>query len=176
MQNNHLQPVTAAQALVVCIGNELVADDAVGHAVFTQLAELGLPGNVRLEYCGVGGIALLELLTGQEELMIVVDAVQLGDPIGTVRLWSWDELPVLEGGSAISAHGIGLKDTLVIGRTLYPERMPRQILLVGVEGRCFDQLGSAMSPEVAAAVPLAVAAICKELNLTLLPNQAGDQP
>lgn len=168
--------MTAARALVVCIGNELVADDAVGHAVFTQLAELGLPGNVRLEYCGVGGIALLELLTGQEELMIVVDAVQLGDPIGTVRLWSWDELPVLEGGSAISAHGIGLKDTLVIGRTLYPERMPRQILLVGVEGRCFDQLGSAMSPEVAAAVPLAVAAICKELNLTLLPNQAGDQP
>lgn len=168
--------MTATQALVVCIGNELVADDAVGHAVFTQLAAQGLPGNVRLEYCGVGGIALLELLTGQEELMIVVDAVQLGDPIGTVRLWSWDELPVLEGSSAISAHGIGLKDTLVIGRTLYPERMPRQILLVGVEGRCFDQLGSAMSPEVAAAVPLAVAAICKELNLTLLPNQAGDQP
>lgn len=168
--------MTATQALVVCIGNELVADDAVGHAVFTQLAAQGLPGNVRLEYCGVGGIALLELLTGQEELMIVVDAVQLGDPIGTVRLWPWDELPVLAGGSAISAHGIGLKDTLVIGRTLYPERMPRQILLVGVEGRCFDQLGAAMTPDVAAAVPLAVAAICKELKLTLLPNQAGDQP
>lgn len=175
MQNNHLQPVTAARALVVCIGNELVADDAVGHAAFTRLAEQGLPENVRLEYCGVGGIALLELLTGQEELMIVVDAVQLGDPIGTVRLWSWDELPVL-AGSAISAHGIGLKDTLAIGQTLYPERMPRRILLVGVEGRCFDQLGGAMSPDVAAAVPLAVAAICKELNLTLLPNQAGDQP
>ena len=168
--------MTAARALVVCIGNELVADDAVGHAVFTQLTEQGLPGNVRLEYCGVGGIALLELLTGQEELMIVVDAVQLGEPVGTVRLWPWDELPVLEGGSAISAHGIGLKDTLAIGQTLYPERMPNRILLVGIEGRCFDQLGAAMTPEVAAAVPLAVAAICKVLNLSLLSNQAGDQP
>ena len=164
MQNQHLQPVTAARALVVCIGNELVADDAVGHAVFTRLGEQGLPEGVRLEYCGVGGIALLELLTGQEKLMIVVDAVQLGDPIGTVRLWSWDELPVLAGGSAISAHGIGLKDTLAIGQTLYPERMPERILLVGVEGRCFDQLGEAMSPEVAAAVPVVVAAVDKALN------------
>lgn len=176
MQNNHLQPVTAARALVVCIGNELVADDAVGHAVFTRLTEQGLPETVRLEYCGVGGIALLELLSGQEELMIVVDAVQLGDPIGTVRFWPWDELPVLEGGSAISAHGIGLKDTLAIGRTLYPERMPQRILLVGVEGCCFDQLGAAMTPEVAAAVPRAVAAVYNELHLSPVSNQAGDQP
>lgn len=153
-----------SRALVVCIGNELVADDAVGHAIFTQLVQSGLPDTIRLEYCGVGGIALLELLTGQDELLLVVDAVQLGAAPGTIQIWSWNELPTIAEGNAISAHGIGLKDTISIGLTLYPERMPKRILLVGIEGRCFDQLGSPMTPAVAASVPTAVALIVNELT------------
>ena len=156
--------MSGSQALIVCIGNELVADDAVGYAVFKELSGSVLPATVRLEYCGVGGIALLELLNGQEALMIVVDAVQFGDPPGTVKIWSWDELPNLGTGCSISAHGIGLKDTISIGQTLYPERMPRRILLTGIEGRCFDELGGAMTPAVAASVPVAVTAILNELR------------
>ena len=72
--------MTPSRAVVICIGNELVADDAVGHAVYSSLAEAGLPEAFRLEYCGVGGVALLELLTGQDELLVVVDAVQFGAP------------------------------------------------------------------------------------------------
>lgn len=151
-------------ALVVCIGNELVADDAVGYELYRLLQADQLPAAVRIEFCGVGGIALLELLTGQEELLLVVDAVHFGDPPGTVHCRPWDQVPALDG-SAISAHGIGLKETISIGQTLYPERMPRQVLLVGVEGRCFDQLGGAMTPEVAAALPQALAVIRHALNL-----------
>ena len=43
-----------------------------------------LPAGTRLEYVGLGGIALLDLLTGAENAMIVVDAVQLGAPAGTI--------------------------------------------------------------------------------------------
>lgn len=143
---------------MVCIGNELVADDAVGYELYRLLQADQLPAAVRVEFCGVGGIALLELLTGQEELLVVVDAVHFGASPGTVHCLPWEQMPAI-GGSAISAHGIGLKDTIEIGQTLYPERMPRQVLLVGVEGRCFDQLGGAMTPEVAAALPQALAAI-----------------
>jgi len=153
--------------IVVCIGNELVADDAVGYAVFTRLTDTTLPAGVRLEYCGVGGVALLELLTGSEKLMIVVDAVQFGAPAGTVHVLDWDKLPVMGDGNAISAHGIGLKDTIAIGLALYPERMPERILLIGIEGRCFDQLGEAMTPEVAAAVLPVVETVCKELTHAL---------
>ena len=156
--------MSSTNALVVCIGNELVADDAVGHAVFKDLQSAGLPKELMLEYCGVGGVALLELLTGNEQLMVVVDAVQLGAPAGSVTVWPWDNLPSLGDGAAVSAHGIGLKDTIMIGRTIYPERMPQTIMLVGVEGRCFDQLGETMTPEVAAAVPRATAAVLNVLR------------
>jgi len=157
-------------ALVVCIGNELVADDAVGYAVYNLLAQQKLPDGVRLEYCGVGGIALLELLNGQDALMIVVDAVQFGDPPGTVTVWSWDQLPAVTTGTAVSAHGIGLKDTIAIGLTLYPERMPQQIRLVGIEGCCFDSLGTPMTPAVAARVPDAVDLIHTELKQLFSPR------
>lgn len=156
--------MNCGKALVVCIGNELVADDAVGHELYRLLKAERLPAEVRIEFCGVGGIALLELLTGQEELLLVVDAVQFGSPPGSVHCLAWDQLPAMDG-NAISAHGIGLKDTISIGQTLYPERMPRQVLLVGVEGCCFDQLGGVMTTEVAAALPRALATIHHALNL-----------
>lgn len=155
-------------ALVVCIGNELVADDAVGYRIHQLLQDKALPPAVRLEYCALGGVALLELLSGDEQALIVVDAVQFGAPSGTVHRLAWDQLPGLSD-QAISAHGIGLKDTIAIGRSLYPERMPEKIVLIGIEGRCFDQLGAAMSPEVAAALPAAVAVIEDELH----PTDAG---
>lgn len=162
MPDQDAQPVTPA-SLVVCIGNELVADDAVGHQIFLQLQQSGLPDGVRLEYCGVGGVALLELLQPGDQLLIVVDAVQLGAPVGTLHCLPWEQLPAM-AEHAISAHGIGLKDAIAIGQTLYPERLPQKVMLIGIEGRCFDLLGGAMTSEVAAAIPSAISAIHHELN------------
>ncbi len=137
--------------LVVCIGNELVADDAVGHEVFLRLQQMELPPATRLEYVGVGGIALLDRLTGTEEVMVVVDAVQLGAPPGTVHMLPWDQVPKSDN-AAISAHGIGLRETVEVGRLLCPERLPPAILLVGIEGRCFDRMREFMTPATAAAI------------------------
>ena len=76
-------------SLVVCIGNELVADDAVGFEVHARL-EQRLPRGVKLEYCSVGGIALLDLLDGTEECMVVVDAMCLGAAVGTLHCMGFD--------------------------------------------------------------------------------------
>jgi hydrogenase maturation protease len=143
------------RTVVVCIGNELVADDAVGFEICRRLAGC----EARLEYCGVGGIDLLSLLEGESDL-IVVDAVQLGAPAGTVHLIPWDELP-REAGSAVSAHGIGLRETIEIGQTLYPGSMPERITLVGIEGRCFNQTREHMTAEVQGAIDGAVETIRK---------------
>ena len=156
-------PVTAGRIVVVCVGNDLVADDAVGYEVFRRLSDSPLPPDVTLHYAAVGGITLLDYLTGAESVMIVVDAVQFGAPTGTIHNLRWDELPDF-GAGAISAHFIGLKETIDIGRLLYPERLPSTVLLVGIEGRRFDQTRDAMSPEVAAAIEPAVARIREHLH------------
>lgn len=129
------------RAIVICIGNELVADDAAGYEVFQRLSHI----KARLIYCAVGGIDLLPHLDGESD-MIVVDAVQLGSPPGTIHVIPWDSLPANE--VAISAHGLGLRETIEIGKLLYPEKIPETITLVGIEGRCFNLPRNCMTPEV----------------------------
>lgn len=149
--------------LIVCIGNELVADDAVGHEVYLKLSSMELPAGARVEFTGVGGVALLDRLTGNEETMIVVDAVQFGSAAGTIHCLPWDEVPT-GNNSAISAHGIGLKETITVGRLLYPEKVPENIVLIGIEGRCFNRMKEFMTPETARAVDNAVAACLEQIT------------
>lgn len=140
------------EALVVCIGNDLVADDGVGHAVFGELQRRILPENVSLKLLGLGGMALLHEFAG-EKILIVVDAVQFGVIPGTVHLLEWDDLP--EAGSHVSCHGIGIREAIEVSRKLYPENTPENVYLVGIEGQCFDQLGEGLTAAVAASVSLA---------------------
>ncbi len=147
----------SAAVLIVCIGNELVADDGVGWVVYEQLRESGLPENVRVVFLGLGGIDLLEEIDG-EDLLVVVDGVQLGAPPGTVHRLGWPQLPATSP-RPVSGHGIGIREAISVGQKLYPERVPKEIFLVGVEGKCFNQLGTGLTDEVALAIPRAVATI-----------------
>jgi hydrogenase maturation protease len=150
------------RALIVCIGNELVADDGVGCAVYERLRESTLSDHVRLAFLGLAGIDLLEEIAG-EELLIVVDGVQLGGPPGTVHCLGWDQLPAIQP-RPVSGHGIGIREAIVVGKTLYPERVPEKIYLIGIEGSCFNQLGVGLTDAVARAVPEAVAVILSLLR------------
>lgn len=146
-----------SETLIVCIGNALAADDGAGYAVFTELGRSTLPEGTRLRFIGLGGIDLLEELAG-EELLIVVDAVQFGALAGTVHVMSWEQLPFTDL-RPVSGHGIGVREAIEVGRKLYPEKMPEKIFLVGIEGKCFDQLQEQLTAEVAAAIPAAVSAV-----------------
>lgn len=141
------------RTIIICIGNELVADDAVGFEIYNNLKKRLICNSARLEFCGVGGIDILPLLENETD-MIVVDAVQLGSKPGTVHIIPWEELP--RETSAISAHGLGLRETIEIGSLLYPQQMPERVTLVGVEGRCFNRTRDYMTAEVQEAVAAAV--------------------
>jgi hydrogenase maturation protease len=150
-------------SLVVCIGNELIADDAAGYEVWRRLQEMQLPEETRIEFASVGGIALLDLLTGNEGLLIVVDAVQLGAPPGTIHHIMWNEIP-FKGNSAISAHGIGLREAMEVGKLLFPEKLPQNIILIGIEGRCFNRTRDAMTREIEDAIEPAAIKVNEEIN------------
>ncbi len=151
-----------ATALIVCIGNDLVADDGVGQAIFSELERRSLPPQIRLKMLGLGGMALLNEFEGEEHL-IVVDAVQLGASPGTVHVLDWDQLP--QGGGHVSCHGIGIREAIEVSRTLYPEVTPEIIHLVGIEGKCFDQLGQGLSPEVEESIEPATKRILEILDM-----------
>jgi hydrogenase maturation protease len=149
-------------ALIVCIGNDLAADDGVGHAVYHALEKVELPEGTRLKLLGVGGIDLLAVTEGEDNL-VVVDAVQFGAAPGTLHVLDWEQLPCGEP-RPVSGHGIGIREAIEIGWRLYPEKTPRHVHLVGIEGKCFDLLGVKLSVEVADAVEEAVVQIRRLLK------------
>lgn len=152
-----------ADSIIICIGNALAADDGAGWRVYQELSlgELS-EKSIDLRFLGLGGIDLLEELGGERQL-IVVDAVQLGAQPGTVHCLNWDQLPEMTL-RPVSGHGIGVREAIEVGRRLYPQRVPENIFLVGIEGKCFDQLGEGLTPLVEAAVPVAVAEVVRLVN------------
>jgi len=150
------------RALITCIGNSLIADDALGWAVYQQLLGKGLPETVRIEFLELGGIRLLDIFD-KEDLLIVVDAVKFGAEPGTLHVVNWQDLPEAEG-LPVTSHDIGLREAIHIGGVLFPEKMPSNIVLVGVEGECFDQCGVEMTPRVGEAVKEALDCVVGLLN------------
>lgn len=144
-------------ALIVCIGNDLAADDGVGHAVYHALVKKELPAGTRLRLLGVGGMDLLEEIEGEDRL-VVVDAVRFGVAPGTIHILDWAQLPSLQA-RPVSGHGIGIREAIEVGRCLYPEKTPRYVHLVGIEGKCFDILGADLSEEVVRSVEVATVQI-----------------
>ena len=148
--------------LIVCIGNDLAADDGAGPAVYQALKKITLPESTRLKLLGVGGMDLLEIFSG-EDYLVVVDAVQFGAIPGTIHSLDWDRIPTL-GQRPVSGHGIGIREAIDVGRRLYPEKTPRHVHLIGIEGKCFNTLGGGLSIEVAGALDAAVVEILRLLE------------
>ena len=149
-------------ALIVCIGNDLAADDGIGHVIYERLMNRELPSSTRNILLSLGGMTLIEELGG-EDLLVVVDAVQFGSSPGTVHTLDWEQLPPATL-RPVSGHGIGVREAIEVARKLYPERIPKQVYLIGIEGKCFDQLGGGLSKEVTCAVDSAVNEVLRLLN------------
>jgi hydrogenase maturation protease len=81
-------------ALVACFGNVLRGDDGFAAAVARELSQAPLPPGVRLLEVGIGGIHLVHELTPQVQLLVVVDALDLGRPPGRVVVQRPDVLDV----------------------------------------------------------------------------------
>jgi hydrogenase maturation protease len=72
--------------LVAGIGNIFQTDDAFGVEVVQRLAGRTLPDGVRVEDFGIRGVHLAyELLEGYDAL-VLIDAVPMGDPPGTLAV------------------------------------------------------------------------------------------
>ena len=153
-RQRQLSPSSSKGTLIVCVGNSLVADDAVGCRIFSALEDACLQGDVTVKQLELLGISLLDELEGEERL-IVVDAVQLGAKPGTIHVMDWSEIP-RNVGAPVSVHGIGIREAVEAGQLLYPEKMPRSIFLVGIEGCCFDRCDQGISEEVVPAIKGAV--------------------
>jgi hydrogenase maturation protease len=142
-------------------GNTLVGDDGVGIRIVERLQQMELPPNVEVIDAGVGGLAILSWIEDADKI-IIVDAVQTGnEPPGTVYEFTDKELPPSDM-FMLSLHDLNLVDTLNVGRVV--QKMPDEIVIIGVEVKRVAEFTKDLTPEVEAAIPEVLDLVLKELN------------
>jgi hydrogenase maturation protease len=152
--------MASTDVLVLGVGNVLMTDEGVGvHVVRRFEAEGALPPAVRVVDGGTLGLDLLPMVADARAL-IVVDAVDMKEAPGTVRVLRGAELHGALGGQ-MSAHQIGLGDLLAVGRLT--GELPDRLAVVGIQPGVVD-VGLEPTAACAGAIPNAVAAVRAELD------------
>ncbi len=156
------------RAIVACFGNVLRADDGVGPAVAQALIDEVLPEGVRVLEVGIGGIHLVQELLDGVDLLLVVDAVDLGRAAGTVVVQRPDVLDV--STLAVDRR----RDELADMHLATPARalmvalglgvLPGTTLVVGVQTTDTQEPRQGLSEVTARAVPVVVREIHRLLD------------
>jgi len=150
------------RTLVIGLGNPLLRDDSVGLRVIAALKPRleGRP-DVELAEDYRGGLRLMERMIGFDRAL-VIDAICSGAPPGTIHRLSPEAVPTQHSASP---HDLNLPTALELGRqagALLPASA--DILIVAVEAVDVTTFGETLTPEVEAAVPLAVQAVLQALE------------
>jgi hydrogenase maturation protease len=138
-----------------------VADEVEALVGAARLAGRPMP-EIDIERLGVGGLRLMECLTGYEAA-ILVDAAEFPDrPVGEVRSCCFYDLADFAAGHLDSAHDTSLRTALALGRRL-GATLPTSIQAVTIQAHRTDEFSEELSPEVSAAVPAAAEAVVELL-------------
>lgn len=148
------------------VGNVLRFDDGFGVAVAQRLQQQRLPDGVAVMDVGIGGIHLVqELLSDPVDHLVVIDAVDLGRPPGTVMVIRPDVVDV----SLLSE--IERRDELADMHYATPERafmlaralavLPGSVWVVGCQPQDVDWLGEGLSKSVEGAIEPAIDEIAR---------------
>jgi len=136
----------------LCLGNDLLADDAFGLVVGEELRAFATDTTEIVE-SGESGFRLIDYLVGASRV-VVIDTVQTGtaDP-GTLYTLTVDDLPRVANG--VSPHYVGLSETLALARLL-DLPVADELIVVAVEAADCISLGGDMTEKVRAAIPRVV--------------------
>jgi hydrogenase maturation protease len=149
-----LKATATGATVVLGIGNLILGDDGIGVHVARALMARGRPQGVEVLD---GGTAPLDALAtvGPVRRLIVVDAAELGEEPGTIRVLSPDDLiPASE--ESVSLHDLDLVWALTVLRLTQQE--PDEVVVIGVQPASMD-CSTELSPAVAARLEDAIEAV-----------------
>jgi hydrogenase maturation protease len=154
--------------LIIGLGNPILGDDGVGWVVAQQLKdELVEREDIEFDFLSLGGLSLMERLTGYQKV-IMIDALSTGNyPQGKVISFPLDSMVDLNAGHSSSPHDTSLRNALDVGRSMNIS-LPKNenIIVVAVEAANVYDFSRELSPQVADAVPHAVNLVLEILSKT----------
>ncbi|OGC92277.1 MAG: hypothetical protein A2W25_14795 [candidate division Zixibacteria bacterium RBG_16_53_22] len=134
---------------VICLGNEILSDDAFGYHVAELLRSSGELPEAEIIFAPLAGFGLLELFNRRRRVLIVDTIVTGQDPPGTIHLSPLGQFT--PSYNLTTSHQMNLPTTLEFGRQM-GMAMPNRIDVLTVEAADIETLSESMTPAVKAAL------------------------
>ena len=145
--------------LVVGVGNALMTDDGVGLAALARLQdEWSFGPGVELVDGGAWALSLVPQVEDASALLLI-DAIEAGEPAGAVIELEGHEIPRFLG-TRLSPHQMGVRDLLAL--CTLRGGLPSRTAALGIQPAVIE-LGTSLSPPVAAAMDELLARIARRL-------------
>jgi len=149
-------------ALVLGIGNLLWADEGFGVRCVEALHQrYEWPPGVQLLDGGTQGLYLVNDVCAARRVL-VLDAIDFGDPPGTLRVVRGDDVPSFAIAKKMSMHQTGFQDVLAAAAMM--GHSPDEVVLIGVQPEQLEDFGGSLTPKVSARLDDVVAEAVKELT------------
>ena len=140
--------------LVLVLGNPILCDDGVAFHVLERMRpRLPESDDLVIEEACTGGMDLLVYILDFDRVLILDAILTRHDPPGTVGVFSVDQL-----GESIhmdSPHHTNFATAIELGKKIHADRMPKDILIIGVEVDNIKDFTEELTEPVKAAVPMA---------------------
>jgi hydrogenase maturation protease len=151
------------------MGNILLEDEGLGIRALEILErDYELPPGVELLDGGTTGMGLLDDISGREHL-VVLDAVQTGEPPGTLVELRGDRVPVYFG-LRVSPHQLGLSD--VLATLELSGETPAEVTVLGLVPHSLE-MSLELSAPIQERLPSLVEAAVAELDRIGYPAKKG---
>ena len=158
----------AVKTLVIGLGNPNLGDDGVGWHVAEEISRRTADNPaVEVDCCSLGGLNLMERLTGSQRVVLIAAFCSGLRPVGTLSRFTLSDLPDPHSAHSAFSDQFLLRNALSVGRGMNI-LLPRDedVLVVAIETENDCDFSQELSPPVAAAVPQAV-----DLILDILQTQ-----
>jgi hydrogenase maturation protease len=164
-------PIGRAPIRILCLGNDILSDDALGSAVAERLREF-VPEGVEVVSTTDTGFYLFDYVSNTSCLIVIDTVVTGASAPGTIYVLGENDIRTAQGGSP---HYIGLQETLALVRALNFQ-VPETVVVLAVEAADCLTLGGPMHPAVSAAIPVLLEKVRETIATQKLPCSATMQP
>ena len=122
--------MASQKILVLGIGNDILTDDGIGPKLVGELMKMDFPADITFKTAAVGGLEILEMLSGYNRVFII-DAIRTahGRP-GNVYFLSPEDFK--ETQNLTNLHDVSFLTALELGNKL-DFQIPEEIMIIAVE-------------------------------------------
>ncbi len=151
---------------IIGFGNLFMGDDGIGVKVIEELKKqdsLKGANNIKIIDGGTSGVDLIFALQDAVKA-IIVDAVDAGQEIGEIKVFSLDDIKTVNSKSrpfkSFSMHDMDLVEVFELLKTL---KINKSIRIIGIKPKNIGY-SDRLSPEIADKIPEIIDLIQKELQ------------